>query len=311
MPSLLRRVMLVPLAFAVIAANTLLHGLPLLALAAVKLIVPSPFRAALSRVLVVLAENWIAVNGVLLDVFARSRWEVQGLADLRRDGHYLVISNHQSWVDIPVLQRVFLRKAPFLKFFLKRQLAWVPLLGLVWWALDFPFMRRYSRGDIERNPLLRGKDVEMTRRACERFRQIPVCVMNFVEGTRWTPAKHRLQRSPFQYLLRPKAGGVAFVLQAMAGMLRSILDVTIVYPDGRPTIIDLVIGRVPRIIVNVRERPISPELVGDYENDPVFRERFQLWLNGVWEAKDAMLQQLSGKSSLADAPHPGGIRDLS
>ena len=72
-----------------------------------------------------------------------------GGADLRVDGHYLVLANHQSWVDIPVLQRVFNRRIPLLRFFLKRQLFWVPVLGLAWWALDFPFMRRSTRAEIK------------------------------------------------------------------------------------------------------------------------------------------------------------------
>jgi 1-acyl-sn-glycerol-3-phosphate acyltransferase len=203
------------------------------------------------------------------------------------------LANHQTWVDIPVLQAALNRRAPFLRFFLKSQLFWVPLLGLAWWALDFPFMKRYSREQLQKRPELAGRDIQVTRRACAKFMHIPVAIMNFVEGTRFTPAKHDKQASPFRHLLKPKAGGVAFVLDAMGRALHSILDVTIVYPGGRPTLFDLMSNRVGEVRVHIRERSIPAELLGgDYQNDPAFRERMQNWLNEVWSEKDRLIARL-------------------
>ena len=175
----------------------------------------------------------------MIDLCTHTRFVVDEQAALHRDGHYLVLANHQSWVDIPVLQKCFNRRIPLLRFFLKSQLFWVPLMGLAWWALDFPFMKRYTREQVERRPELAGRDIASTRRACEKFRSIPVAVMNFIEGTRFTPAKHAAQQSPYRHLLKPKSGGVAFVIDAMGDGLQAILDVTIVYPGGRPTLLDL------------------------------------------------------------------------
>jgi 1-acyl-sn-glycerol-3-phosphate acyltransferase len=209
-----------------------------------------------------------------------------------------VVSNHRSWVDILVLQAVFNRRIPFLKFFLKQQLIWVPFLGLAWWALDFPFMRRYTAAHLAQHPEDRGKDLEATRRACEKFRLIPTSVMNFVEGTRFTPAKHAAMKSPYRHLLPPRAGGVSFVLSAMGGMLHSKLDVTIAYTTGTPTLWDLCCGRVGRVIVDVRRRPIEAWLsAGDYSEDPAFRARFQAWLAAVWTEKDALLERLLAKTA--------------
>jgi 1-acyl-sn-glycerol-3-phosphate acyltransferase len=222
-----------------------------------------------------------------------TRFVIEGDVRLRNDGHYLVLANHRSWVDIPVLQLVFNRRIPSLRFFLKQQLFWVPLLGLAWWALDFPFMKRYSRETLAKRPELAGRDVEATRRACERFRHIPVSIMNFVEGTRFTAAKHAAQQSPFKHLLKPKAGGVAFVLGAMGDALHAILDVTIAYPHGKPSLGDLFANRIPEVRVHTRELPIPADLVGgDYQNDPAFRERFQAWVNTLWEEKDARLERM-------------------
>ena len=277
-----------------IVLNTPIHVPPLVLLALFKAIIPLPaLRSALNPVLTGIAESWIAFNSTLLGLFTSTRVVVDMPAGLKRDGHYLVLANHQSWVDIVMLQKVFNRKIPLLRFFLKQSLIWVPVLGLAWWALDFPFMGRYSRQQIARNPALGHKDRETTRKACEKFSDIPVSVMNFVEGTRFTEAKHASQQSPYRHLLKPKSGGVAFVLDAMGDGLQSILDVTLVFPAGRPSMIDLMGGRIPEVRVLVRERPIPADLVGgDYQNDRAFRVRFQQWMNGLWEEKDADIGRL-------------------
>ncbi|KRE88435.1 acyltransferase [Frateuria sp. Soil773] len=291
LPGLIR----LPLAMVLLVLNVLLHVLPLFALTLLKLLLPvRPMRRACSRALVAIAESWIAANGVLFGLFTRIRWRVEGIEGLRRDGNYLVLCNHQSWVDIPVLQKVFNRRIPFLRFFLKQQLIWVPLLGPAWWALDFPFMKRYSRETLAKHPELQGRDMEATRRACEKFRHMPVSVMNFVEGTRFTRAKHEAQASPYRFLLRPKAGGVAFVLDAMGDALHAILDVTVVYPGGAPSMMDLIAGRVRDIRVHVRELPIDAGLRGDYEKDAAFRGHFQAWMNALWLDKDARIAALRG-----------------
>ena len=277
-----------------VVANTLLHAGPLLVLGVIKAVLPfAAMRRACNPLLTGLAESWIAVNTAMMGAFTDTVFTIGIDAALQPDGHYLVLANHQSWVDILVLQKVFNRRVPLLRFFLKRQLFWVPVLGLAWWALDFPFMGRYTRKQIAKNPELGKLDMEATRRACDKFRDLPVSVMNFVEGTRFTPEKHAGQASPYVHLLKPKSGGVAFVLDAMGPGLHAILDVTIAYPAGRPSMIDLIANRIPEVKVGVRQRPIPAELVaGDYQGDRAFRAVFQRWMNGVWQDKDTDLARL-------------------
>jgi 1-acyl-sn-glycerol-3-phosphate acyltransferase len=284
--------------FALIAANTLSHAPPLLALAVLKLLVPwKRFRRSVSRGLVRIAESWIAINSALIGRVARTDVVVTGEVPDVHDAWYLVLCNHQSWVDIPILQKIFNRRIPLLRFFLKQQLIWVPVLGACWWALDFPFMQRYSRETLERHPHLRGKDVEATRVACEKFRELPVSIMNFVEGTRFRPEKHARQQSPYRHLLKPRAGGVAFVLDAMGTMMTAVIDVTLFYPDGRPGVVDLFSGRVRRIDADVRVLPIPQELLGgDYEGDADYRARFQEWINALWSQKDALLSRMASRT---------------
>jgi 1-acyl-sn-glycerol-3-phosphate acyltransferase len=240
-----------------------------------------------------LAEAWIGTNNAIFRLMGSLPLDMRGLEGLSTREWYLVISNHRSWVDILVLQAVFNRRIPFLKFFLKQQLIWVPFLGLAWWALDFPFMRRYTAEYLEKHPEHRGKDLEVTRRACEKFRLIPTSVMNFVEGTRFTPAKHAVFKSPYRNLLPTRAGGTSFVLSSMGGMLHSLLDVTIAYSTGTPSLWDLCCGRVGTVTVDVRRRPIDAwTSAGDYASDPAFRERFKAWLAGLWSDKDELLDRL-------------------
>ena len=289
------------LLFLLIATSTVLHVIPLLAIALLKVVLPLPrLRTACNPLLTGLAASWIGFNNRLWDTFTRTRLRLHCDADLHADGHYLVLANHQSWVDILVLQKVFNRRIPLLRFFLKRQLFWVPLLGLAWWALDFPFMGRYTPRQVAKNPALAGRDIAATRRACEKFRAIPVAIMNFVEGTRFTAGKHAKQGSPYRHLLKPKSGGVAFVLDAMGDGLHAILDVTIAYPGGRPSLIDLLADRVPEVRVRVRPRRIPADLAGgDYQNDREFRVRFQQWMNGVWREKDQDLADMLAPDAAA------------
>lgn len=280
--------------FFLLALNTVIVMVPILAVTLFKLLVPiKPWRVFCSAVLVWLAETWVIVNGGILAMMQRVHWDVQGLEHVSREGWYLVTCNHQSWTDILVLQRTFSRKAPFLKFFLKQELIWVPLIGIAWWALDFPFMKRHSKEYLAKHPEMRGKDMETTRKACEKFKEIPVSIMNFLEGTRFTQAKHDHQQSPYRYLLKPKSGGIAFVLSSMGGQLRSLLDVTIVYKENTHGFWDLMCGRVHHVIVRVTQRDIPADLAqGDYENDAVFRERFQAWVAQIWQEKDALIGNL-------------------
>lgn len=281
------------LALLLMILNTIFWCVPLYAITLLKLIPIPLWRRGCTQALIWIAENWIGTNKAIFRLTQRADWEVQGAENLKYDGWYLVNSNHQSWADIFVLQSVFNRRIPFLKFFLKQELIWMPVIGLAWWALDFPFMKRYSKAYLEKYPEKRGKDLETTRKACEKFQFTPVSVMNFLEGTRFTPAKHARQESPFRHLLRPRAGGIAFVLGAMGERIQSMLDVTIVYPEMIPTFWDFLSGRVSKVIVRVEELKIPTEFFhGDYLNDPQFRQRFQQWVNQLWQQKDGVIDQM-------------------
>lgn len=275
------------LSFTLIAINTLFWAAFLYPVAILKFLVPlKPWRTFTSRILDAIAVGWIGCNNLNWSLMHRIRWDVRGVEELRRRDWYLVLSNHQTWVDILVLQKVFQRKIPFLKFFIKKELIWFPVLGLAWWALDYPFMKRYPKEFLEKHPHLRGKDLATTMKACEKFKSTPTSVMNFVEGTRFTPEKRDRQQSPYPHLLRPRAGGTAFVLAAMGEQFSSILDVTIAYPGGAKGLWKFLCGEVEAVMVQVEELPVQDYMIGDYDGDEVFRNRFREWINTLWAEKD-------------------------
>ncbi len=282
------------IAFLLLALNAFFWVPILLAFAIVRLVLPfKAVRLLIDPLLVAIAEAWIAGNSGWMALTQSTEWDVEGIAGLDPHNWYLVNSNHQSWADIFVLQHLFNRRIPLLKFFIKDQLKWVPVMGLAWWALDFPFMRRHSEEYLKLHPEMRGKDQAATRRACEKFALIPTSVMNFLEGTRYTPAKHAKQQSPYRHLLKPKAGGIALALNAMGDKFRAILDVTIVYPDGAPNFWDFLCGRLRRVIVRVQSLPVPEHLMqGDYAADPATRDAFAVWVRQLWQDKDAQIGRL-------------------
>ncbi len=271
--------------------NTLFWVGPILILAVIKLLIPLKAVAkGCNFLLNFFASSWISVNKGI-NAFTKSIvWEINIPDELSDKEWYLVIANHRSWVDILALQQTFNRKIPFLKFFLKQELFWVPVLGLAWWALDFPFMKRFSKSYIKKYPHKKGKDFETTKKACEKFKSIPISIMNFAEGTRFTQAKKEKQASPYDNLLKPKSGGIGYVLTLMGNEINKVIVVTIDYPQNDVfTFWDFLCGKVQRIRLRARLLPVPAEIKGNYIEDSDNRKQVQQWVNQLWREKDQML----------------------
>ena len=280
-----------PISIALTILLTILCSIPIILAGIIKLIFPVPaIWRSVSVFCNFMMYCWCAGLAALLHLNPWLKWDIQGLDTLNKKNWYLLICNHHSWADIVVLCVIFRNHIPMNKYFLKQQLAWVPFMGLACWALDMPFMRRYSRSYLIRHPERRGKDVETTRRSCEKFRAHPTTIVNFVEGSRFTPEKRLQTRSPYKNLLPPKAAGIAMALNVLGSQFDKLLDVTLCYPENDKTpFYDMLSGKLTRIVVRVNLRSIDPELHGDYVADKNFKRRFQLWLNALWEEKDQQI----------------------
>jgi hypothetical protein len=278
------------------AVNLCLWGIPVLLGGLVRVLFDrTRLRSRIVKVTAHIAERWVAGNNRIFRLMLPTQWDVEGVEEMKYDRHYLIVSNHISWVDIFVLFRVFHGHAAFIRFFLKQILIWVPIAGQACWALDFPFMKRHSAEYLAKHPEKRGADLETTRRACRRYRDIPVAILNFIEGTRFTAEKQADQGSPFRHLLRPRIGGIAFVFASLGDQLDAFLDVTLAYPGHDVRFWDFVTGAVPRIAVRVRRIPVPPEFCGAAVLQPGNSRAFKQWIEQIWTEKDALLDGMLGQ----------------
>lgn len=277
-----------------------LVALPLvLVLALLKWLIPGEAnKRRCTRSVIAIAEMYIGACKGGYSLIHRPHWDISGLQGLSKEKSYMIICNHQSWTDIPVLVFLLIGRVPFFKFFLKKQLIWLPLIGVACWAMDYPFMRRYTQEQMGNNPQLRGQDLSTTQRLCEKLKGEPVSIVNYLEGTRFTEQKHQRQNSPYRHLLKPKSGGVAYVLSVLGDHIDFLLDVTIVYPNGRQGFWQFLSGRVDHIMVKIKQRPIPESLKGgDYQASEAFRAEFQRWIAEIWQDKDVLIQTCLAPSS--------------
>lgn len=271
---------------------------PLVLIALLKWVIPGarPKRLC-TEVAVAIAEALVQVYKGCYQLIHRPQWDIQQVAGLSRDKSYLVISNHQAWSDVPILVFLLVGKIPFFKFFLKRELIWLPMIGIACWALDFPFMRRYSKAEMAANPELRGQDLETTRRLCQKLENDEVTLVNYLEGTRFTLAKQQKQQSPYRHLLRPKSGGIAFVLGLLGDRIDGILDVTVVYPEGVQNFWQFLCGRVEQVAARVKVRPLPALAAERYQECDTARDELQDWVAQIWQEKDELIESVLNGST--------------
>ena len=281
------------LGFLAVVINTLFWCLFLLTIAIFKLLIPTEsWKRLCTKLIINIGECWIFCNGLWIQALHRPRWNVEGFEELDSSNWYLAVANHQSWADIFVLQGITNRKIPMLKFFMKHVLIWVPVIGLAWWALDMPFLKRYTKEEIQKNPELRGKDIKAMEKSFERYSRYPVSIFSFAEGTRFTKEKKDNQLSQFEYLLNPKIGGIGLTLTTMP-YIKLLLDFTIHYEDERRSFWDFLCGRMSKADVRVRQINIPDNLLGkNYEDDPIFRENLKEWVYDIWSDKEKYLEEV-------------------
>lgn len=282
-------------AIALLAFSTILCFIPVFFLGLLKLFPYQPWQKACTKRIDAVASLWSDLNNWYIKSMP-VKWEVRGLDNLSPKAWYLVVANHQSWLDIVILQRLFNRQIPVLKFFIKDHLKWIPLLGFTWWAMDFPFMKRYSSNYLARKPHKRGQDLVATLKAVKKFQQTPVAVMNFVEGTRFTSDKHEQQKSPYRHLLKPKAGGIGYIISTMGQQINSLLDVTIIYPEKNHSLWDFLCRRVAAIKVDIRHLSVPGKFNSTaLAHDKSMQDDFKAWLHAQWSEKDRLISTAKNK----------------
>ena len=266
------------LSLAAISLNLVAWSLPLGALLLARLAMPG-VRARCRRLGEGIYRAAVAFDDLCLTRISGVRWQKPRL-DLHPNQACIVVANHRSWSDIFVLQSTFSRRGPVIKFLCKRELAYIPVLGLIFLAFDFPVVRRRTPGlatDDER----RTDDRRRVRDACAVLHESPAAMLSFTEGTRFTPERHRQLDSPYRYLLPPRSGGFSEIANALRTLDVPVFDVTIAYPQ--PTTFWEFLGGAGDEVSVLAERFSVHDVI---EGDP------RTWLDERWRRKDATLAAL-------------------
>ena len=212
--------------------------------------------------------------------------------DFKMDEWYMAMSNHQSWADIFVLLASANYKIPLLKFFMKKELWWIPFIFLANKTLNMPFVNRHSKDKIKKNPSLRTKDYENTIKSCKRFLRSPSTIFSYAEGTRFTKDKHEKQNSPYKNLLIAKVGGMATALSAMP-KINTLIDYSLIYKSNKRSAWDFLTGEMRDVKVIVKKYDIPERLKNkNYSTDEHYREDFKIWIETIWAEKDKDIENL-------------------
>lgn len=286
------------LTLTIIIIVTVLVCIPLFSMAVIALLIPGRAGVHFRRWMEVWLFVWTGFNRWLFRVMGTTTMRIDwtGGDDVSTNRWYLVISNHQSWTDILILQSVLWNRLPPIKFFTKEQLIWVPFIGIGMYVLGFPYLKRATKDQIAKNPDLKNADRENIRKACQRFRYYPSTLLNFIEGTRFTPQKHSRQRAAHRNLLNAKVGGLSYVVAEMGQTLHRLVDITIAYPGQVPSFWEFLQGKCPQVDVHIEALAIPESITGESEE----REQRRLlaaWIDERWRLKDQRLDHHRGRST--------------
>ena len=286
----LKKILIGILSSLILVTNTLILAVLMIPLGVIKFLIPlKTLRASFTKIIIKIGELWISVNSSWVIYLHKPHIEITGKENLNGDSWFLSTSNHQSAADIFIVQYITNKKIPMLKFFIKYELIYVPVIGICWWALDMPFLKRYTKKQLENNPELHGKDVREMKRALKHYALYPVTVFSFAEGTRFTIKKNLHQKSPFKNLLKPKEGGLATAL-SLVNEIDSLIDFTIKFDTKKRSFWDYLCGRMNSVKVIIREIKIPAKFLNiDLLENKILRSEFKDWLHDIWNEKDTLI----------------------
>lgn len=228
----------------------------------------------LKQLAALFSNYWGHINHLIMFHICGVQFSINGNHDFSKDKWYLLISNHRSAADIPILYSIFCQKLPPFKFFLKKELLYLPLIGTACWALQMPFINRKKSHAFSFN--------------FDLFKYAPCTIINFVEGSRANKEKIKANSSPYKHLLKPKFRGVLSTLESVKE-IKHIIDVTLVYQGmdtlKKPNILfKLFCGQLRFIEINIKKIDI-PDLIYNCDSNEK-NQLFKSWLNNLWTKKD-------------------------
>ena len=249
-------------------------------------------KIKLSKISNTIGEYTVYGLKIIMKIMHRDSMQIFDDNEFNKNQWYMAVSNHQSWADIFILLVAAHNRIPLLKFFMKKELAWIPFIFLANKTLNMPFVNRHSKKQLEKNPNLRFKDYENTLMACKRFQRSPSTIFSYAEGTRNNSKKHKAQNSPYKNLLIPRVGGIATALSAMPN-IDVLVDYSVVYKSDKRGAWAFLKGDMRDVKVSVKKYTIPENLKNkNYSNDEEYRNNFKIWIETIWEEKDKEIERL-------------------
>jgi 1-acyl-sn-glycerol-3-phosphate acyltransferase len=288
------------LSFLFITVHLAFWIVPIVILALIKLVVPVQFVKELSyRIMVWIYGTAVRINDFLLFKLVRNKIQIRSKETLKTDRNYLILSNHRSWADILILQSVLNRKTPPIRFIVKWELIFMPIVGLICWAYEYPFVKRKSLKYTSPKSGKSKNDFHVIRNKIDKMSANHLSLINFVEGTRFKILKSEKYAAGFKHLLNPHAGGLFNILKNYGDRLDELLNFTIVYKCRQPIFWKLLGGRCRHIIVDLQKVQMKELLnrLGACDGDVNF-VRVSEWLNDLWQEKDLKIDELIAEPEL-------------
>jgi 1-acyl-sn-glycerol-3-phosphate acyltransferase len=200
---------------------------------------------------------------------------------LDRDSSAVVICNHRSWCDVLLAQDILTNQGPIVKFLAKRELAFVPILGLIIFAFNFPLLKRRTKPGVSDATRRTADQARVTRAALQLLHE-PAAILIFVEGTRYTDEKNRASGQDFLALLPPRVGGFAAVVAVLRESEARVIDVTLHF-NPHVSFWQFIGGVHTKILIEAQSYAIA-EIPRD----------ITAWLQERWRLKDAALTKNQG-----------------
>lgn len=202
----------------------------------------------------------------------------------------MIISNHQNIADIPAIMSLAKRYSRLgdMKWFVKDIIKYIPGPGWGMLFLDCIFLKRNWLSD-------KTKIRETFKNIVDY--DVSIWLISFLEGTRITPEKlkrsqefaKRRKLPPTEYTMIPRTKGFVASLQGLEGHLDAVYSITIGYPDGIPSLWQMMLGDVKRFAIDVRRFAVS--------DLPKEEKALEQWTLEEYRIKDSKVKQLEQTGS--------------
>lgn len=280
--------------FIYIISNLSFWIIPVILLAVIKLMVPvSRIKVRSYQAMIWIYGIAVKINDFLLFGIMKNKLHIQNPGALNKERNYLILSNHQSWADILILQSFLNKNTPPIRFIVKRELIFMPLIGLICWAYEYPFVRRGSLKSKKETNHKTSKDMYTIRNKIDHMSSSNLSIINFVEGTRFNILKSKKFASRYKHLLNPHAGGLFHILKNYGEKLDTVLNFTIVYGCRAPFFWKFIGGRCRHILVDLQEIQKEDLMTSlGATNEEIHFNAVSNWLKELWKEKDEKMNEM-------------------